>query len=64
MFDHMDGVTRAWAKKMTPWQENLFFAVKLARQKLSKYQAELTPSTGMRLISAHILNSFQKLRSF
>jgi hypothetical protein len=36
MFDHMDGVMRALAKKRTPWKEDLFFPVKLARQKLSK----------------------------
>jgi hypothetical protein len=42
----------------------LFFAVKLARQKLSKYYAEVTPTTGMLLISAHILDPFRKLRSF
>jgi hypothetical protein len=30
MFDHMDGVIRALAQKMTPWKEDLFFAVKLA----------------------------------
>jgi hypothetical protein len=30
MFDHMDGVMRALAKKKTPWKEHLFFAVKLA----------------------------------
>jgi len=36
MFDHMDGVMQALAKKKTPWKEDLFFAVKLARQKLSK----------------------------
>jgi len=64
MFDHMDGVMRALAKKKTPWKEDLIFAVKLARQKLSKYYAEVTPSTGMLLISAHILDPFQKLRSF
>jgi len=34
-------------------KEDLFFAVKLARQKLSKYYAELTPTTGIHLISAH-----------
>ena len=39
MFDHMDGVMRALAKKKTQWKEDLFFAVKLARQKLSKYYA-------------------------
>jgi hypothetical protein len=52
------------AKKKTPWKEDLFFAVKLARQKLSKYYAEVTPTTGMLLISAHILDPFRKLRSF
>jgi len=62
MFDHMDGVMRALAKKKTPWKEDLFFAVKLAQQKLSKYYAEVTPSMGMLHISAHILDPFQKLR--
>jgi len=37
MVDHMDGVMRALAKKITPWKEDLFFVVKLARQKRSKY---------------------------
>jgi len=64
MFDHMDGVMRALAKKKTPWKEDLFFAVMLARQKLSEYYAEVTPNTGMLLISAHILDPFRKLRSF
>jgi len=64
MFDHMDGVMRALAKKRTPSKEDLFFAVKLARQMLSKYYAEVTPTTGMLLIPAHILDSFRKLRSF
>jgi len=62
MFDHMYGVMRALAKKMTQGKEDLFFAVKFARQKLSKYYAEVTPSTGMLLISAHILDPFRKLR--
>jgi len=64
MFDHMNGVMRALAKKKTQWKEDLFFAVKLARQKLSKYYANVTPTTGMLLISAHILDPFRKLRSF
>jgi hypothetical protein len=51
MFDHMDGVMRAMSKKKTQWTEDLFFAVKLARQKLSKYYAEVTSMTGMLLIS-------------
>jgi len=64
MFDHMDGVMRALAKKKTQWKEDLIFAVKLARQKLSKSYPEVTPTTGMLLISAHILDPFRKMRSF
>jgi hypothetical protein len=64
MFNHMDGVMRALAKKKTQWKEDLFFAVKLARQKLSKCYAEVTPAIGMLLISVHILDPFRKLRSF
>jgi len=64
MFDHMDCVMRALAIKKTQWKEDLFFAVKLARQKLSKYYAEVTPTMGMLLISAQILEPFWKLRSF
>jgi hypothetical protein len=63
MFDHMDGVMRALAKKKTQWKEDLFFAVKLARQKLSKYYPQATPSSGKLLISAHILDPFCKLKS-
>jgi len=54
----------ALAKKKIQWKEDLFFTVKLARQKLSKYYAEVAPSTGMLLISAHIVDSFRRLRSF
>jgi len=32
----MDGVMQALAMKKTPWKEDLYFAVKLARQKLSE----------------------------
>jgi len=64
MFDHIDGVMRALAKKKTQWKEDLFFAVKLARQKLSKYYSEVTSTTGMLQISAHIIDPFRKLRSF
>jgi len=64
MFNHMDGVMRAMAKKKTQCKEDLFFAVKLALQKLSKYYAEVTPTTDMLLISAHILDLLRKLRSF
>jgi len=36
MFDYMDGIMQALAKKKTKWKEDLFFAVKFAQQKLSK----------------------------
>ena len=64
MFNHMNGVIRALAQTKTPWKEDLFFAAKLAWQKLSNYYAEVTPSTGMLLNSEHILYSFRKLQSF
>jgi len=59
MFDRMHSVMRALANKRTLWKDDLFFAVKLARQKLSKYYAEVTPATGMHLIAAHILDPFR-----
>ena len=64
MFDHMDGVMPSLAKKKTQWKEDLYFAVKVAHQKLSKYYAGVTATTGLLHISAHILDPFQKLRSF
>jgi len=64
MFDHMDGVMRAFSKEKTQWKEDLFFAVKCAWQKLSKYYTEGTPTTGMLHISARILDLFRKSRSF
>jgi hypothetical protein len=63
MIDHMDGVMSALAKEKTQWREDLYFAVKVARQKLSKYYAEVTPMTGLLRISADILDPFRKLRS-
>ena len=54
----------AGATKNTQLKEDLFFAVKLARHMLVKYYAAVTPSTGMLLISAHMLNPFRKVRSF
>jgi len=63
MFDHMDGMMQALVREMTPWKEDLFLAVKLAWQKLSNNYVEVTPSTGMLLISAHVLDPFQMLRS-
>jgi hypothetical protein len=37
MFDHMDGMMQALAKKKTQWKEHLFCAVKCVQQKMSKY---------------------------
>jgi hypothetical protein len=64
MFEHIDGVTRALDKNNTQWKEDLFFAVKLAQHKFFKYNSEVTPMTGMLLISALILDPFQMVRSF
>jgi hypothetical protein len=64
MFDPMDGVMGALAKKKRQLKEDLFFAVKCAWQKLSKYYTEVTPTTGMLLIPADMLNPFPMLRSF
>jgi len=55
---------RALAKKKTQWKEDLFFAVKCALQKLSKYYSKVTPTSGILLITARILDPFWKLRSF
>jgi len=60
----MDGVLQAVAKKKTQWKEDLYFPVKFVQEKLSKYDAEVTPTTGMVRIPPHILNPFRKLRSF
>jgi len=58
MFDDMDGVMRALAKKNTQWKEDMIYAVKLPRQKLSKYYTEVILTMGMLLISGHILDAF------
>jgi len=59
MFDHMDGVMQALAKKKKQWNEDLFFAVKCAWQKVSKYYTEVTATNGMLLISVDILDPSQ-----
>ena len=64
MFDHMHGIKIAFAKNRTPWKEDLFFAVMFACQKLAKYYTEVTPTTGMLLISAPMLISFREFRLF
>jgi hypothetical protein len=64
MFDHLNGIIQALAKKMADWLEDFFIAMKLARQNLSKYCPEVTPTRGMLHITAENLNYFRKLRSF
>jgi len=64
MFDHIDGVIRALAKKKTQWKEDLTFTMNFARHKVSIYYAKVTTITGIILISAYIFDVFRKLRSF
>jgi len=58
MFNHMDGVMQALPPMMTQWMEDLYFAVKFVRQKLSNYWAEPTQKAGKILMWAHILDAF------
>jgi len=51
MFDHMDGVLQAFAKKITYWKEALFLTMKFAQQRLTKYYDEVTPMNGMHFMS-------------
>ena len=64
MLNHIDGVMQSLAKKNTPWKEDLYSAVELARYQLSKYYAEVTQTTGMLVIPAHILELFRMWWSF
>jgi hypothetical protein len=43
MFDNLDGVMLTSAQLMSQWNEDLYFAVRFAKQKLSKYYGEVTP---------------------
>jgi hypothetical protein len=61
MFNQMDGVMRGLAKKKIQWRENLYFAVKVARQNPPKYSLKITPTTGLVLILGQLLDSLPKL---
>jgi hypothetical protein len=63
VFDYMDRVMQGLAKKKTQWKEDLYFAVKFVRQKLSKYCTTVTSTMGILIISARIHDPFCKLRS-
>jgi hypothetical protein len=64
MFAHIDGVMPALDMKITQWNDDVFFTVKFVRQKWSKYYPDLTPMTGMLLMSAHIHDPVQQMRWF
>lgn len=63
IFDHMDCTIGGLAKKKTQCTEDLYFPVKFAQQKQTNDYTELTSTTSMCFISAHILYPFRKLRS-
>lgn len=54
MFDNLDGLMLTSAQLMSQWNEDLYFAVRFAKQKLSKYYVEVTPMMCMLRISGHI----------
>jgi len=60
----MDGVMLALPNKETPRNKNMYFSVWLARHELSKYSADVPPTTGMLCISAHMIHWFHKLGSY
>jgi hypothetical protein len=64
IFHHSDGIMRALPTRNIQWKEDLYNAMMVGQQKLSKYFADVTPTSGMRLISAHILDPFPQLKSF
>jgi len=61
MCNHMDGIMWTIALKKTHSKEDLHFAPKFVQQQLSKYYAEVTPTTGMSIISVRNINPFKKL---
>jgi len=63
MFDRMDGIMQALAKKKMQLKQCLYITVKVARQKVSKYYAEVTPMTGLHLIAAYTVHPFRNVWS-
>lgn len=69
--DHLvqcEGRSYGWcyeslSKENNQYEKNLYCAVKLVCQKLSKHHAEFTPTMGMHLISPHSLDPFWNLGS-
>jgi len=52
----MAGARQPLARKKAQCKEDLFFTMKLAWQKLSKYYDEVTPTMGMLPISANTID--------
>jgi hypothetical protein len=64
MFDHMESVLKALAKKQTQWKRDIHSAVQASRRKLRKYYSNVSPESGLLLILAAILDPYRKLRTF
>jgi hypothetical protein len=64
MFDHTDGVMHLFAKKKTHWKEDMFFTQKIDRLKLSIYYPDMSPTAGIHLISAQLVDPIHNLISF
>jgi hypothetical protein len=60
----MHGVMQALAKKLTQCKEELYFIVKVGRQKLSTHHSGVTATTSQPLMSAHILDASRKVQLF
>lgn len=63
-FIHVAGIMQAVTTEKIQRKENLNSAMKISRQKLPKYYAEVTLMTGRFPISAHILDHFAKFQLF
>jgi len=64
MFDHMEGIIKALAKKQIQWKVDIRRAMRSARSKLSAYYAEVTPESGLLLILVQMLDPYRKTRMF
>jgi len=52
-----------WLRRRLNRRKTYPSPLKFAQQKLSNYHGEVTPTTGLLLISAHIPDAFRKLQS-
>jgi len=61
MLNCIDAILPTVANKKTQLKDDLYFTVKFAQQTLSQFYAEVTPITGMHIISAQIMNAFRNV---